>query len=288
MSIQKYIAFLKTVEYGSFTEAARILDYSQSGISRMINDLEKEWGVSLLERGHSGVRLTSEGIKLMPHIKNICDDYFRLREQIDEIHGIESGLIRIGTMSSVATHWLPGIIKEFRKKYPNIDYELMVGGYDEIETWIMQGRVDCGFSILPVRAELETMFIEKDRLLVVLPKGHMLENCDKFPVKALNDDYFMLLESGRSDVQQIFKRHGIKPNIHFRTLDDYAIMSMVEKGLGIIILPELILQIAPYDIVTKELEEPAYRDIVLAMKSIKNSSSAVKRFIDYINFRNEK
>ena len=59
MNIQKHMAFVKTVEYGSFTRAAEILNYSQSGISRMINDLEKDWGVSLLERGHSGVRFVA-------------------------------------------------------------------------------------------------------------------------------------------------------------------------------------------------------------------------------------
>ena len=55
MNIQKYMAFVETVESGSFTRAAQKLDYSQSGISRMIHDLETEWGISLLERGHSGV-----------------------------------------------------------------------------------------------------------------------------------------------------------------------------------------------------------------------------------------
>ena len=65
MNIQKYMAFVKAVEYGSFTKAAEILNYSQSGISRMINDLEKEWQVVLLERRKTGVRLTSDGMKLL-------------------------------------------------------------------------------------------------------------------------------------------------------------------------------------------------------------------------------
>lgn len=65
MNIQKYMAFVRTVEHGSFTKAAEILNYSQSGISRMINDLEKEWKVILLERGKSGVKLTSDGMKLL-------------------------------------------------------------------------------------------------------------------------------------------------------------------------------------------------------------------------------
>ena len=63
-NIQKYMSFVKTVEYGSFTKAAEKLHYSQSGISRMIGDLEKEWKVVLLERGKSGIKLTSDGLKL--------------------------------------------------------------------------------------------------------------------------------------------------------------------------------------------------------------------------------
>lgn len=146
MNIQKYMEFIKTVEFGSFTKAAEALSYSQSGISRMIHDLEKEWKVALLERGKDGVRLTSDGLSLLPYAQNVCEEYEKLQIQVDELKGLQSGLIRIGTFSSVATHWLPNIIKEFQKDYPNIDYELLLGDYTEIESWILEGRVDCGYN----------------------------------------------------------------------------------------------------------------------------------------------
>ena len=130
-SIQKYLAFVKTVECGSFTRAAGVLNYSQSGISRMIGDLEREWQVTLLERGKSGVRLTSEGTRLLPYAKRVCSEYEKLQAEVDEINGLKSGLIRIGTFSSVATHWLPNIIREFQKEYPGIDYELILGDYTD-------------------------------------------------------------------------------------------------------------------------------------------------------------
>lgn len=99
MNILKYMAFIKTVEYGSFTKAADILNYSQSGISRMINDLEKEWGISLLERSRAGVSLTPDGLRLLSHAKSLCDEYQKLQSEIDDLHGVHSGLIRIGTIS---------------------------------------------------------------------------------------------------------------------------------------------------------------------------------------------
>ena len=89
MNIQKYLAFVKTVEYGSFTKAAERLNYSQSGISRMINDLEKEWKILLLERNRSGVRLTSDGLALLPYAKSVCaecEEKYKITIQIGRAH----------------------------------------------------------------------------------------------------------------------------------------------------------------------------------------------------------
>lgn len=286
MNILKYMAFIRTVEYGSFTRAAEMLNYSQSGISRMINDLEKEWKVVLLERSRAGVRLTSDGTKLLPYAKSLCNEYQKLQMQVDELNGLQSGLIRIGTFSSVATHWLPNIIREFQKDYPNIDYELLLGDYTEIEEWIADGRVDCGFLRLPTHPDFETIFLEQDKLLAILPENHALADCVQFPVTELCNDPFMLLEKGaKAEVSEIFERCGLTPKIHFTTWDDYAIMSMVESGLGISILPQLILKRVPYRIVAKELDVPAYRKIGLALREKKTASLAVKRFMEYLQYR---
>jgi len=286
MDINKYMALVKTVEYGSFTKAAEILSYSQSGISKMVRDLEDEWKVTLLERGKNGVKLTSEGMKLLPYAKSVCIEYEKLQMQVDELNGVQSGLIRIGTFSSVATHWLPNIIKEFQKDYPNIDYELLLGDYTEIETWISDGRVDCGFLCLPTHPEFDTIFLARDELMAVIPEDHPLRNCERFPVAALCDEPFMMLEKGeRTEVSQIFERSGLTPSVRFTTWDDYAVMSMVESGLGISVLPNLILKRIPYRILAKGLDVPAYRDIALALRNRKTASPAVKRFIEYLDCR---
>lgn len=287
MNIQKYMAFIRTVELGSFTKAAESLSYSQSGISRMIQDLEKEWKVSLLERGKHGVKLTSDGCRILPYVKRVCAEYENLQMQVDAVNGLESGLIRIGTFSSVATHWLPNIIREFQKDYPNIDYELLLGDYTEIEEWILEGRVDCGFLRLPVHEELESIFLERDELMAVIPEHHPLVSEESFPVKALCEEPFMLLEKGaKAEISEVFERHGLTPKVHFTTWDDYAVMSMVESGLGVSILPQLILKRVPYKIVAKPLDVPAYREIGFVLRSRENASLAVKRFMEYLKYRN--
>ena len=128
--------------------------------------------------------------------------------------------------------------------------------------------------------------MQRDDLKVILPKDHPLAGCEKFPVQTLSKDPFLLLEKGgTAEISEIYERNDITVNVNFTTWDDYDIMSMVESGLGISILPELILRKIPYEIVIKDLDVPAYRDIGLALRSRKNASVAVKKFIKYLKYR---
>ncbi|MCI2050166.1 MAG: LysR family transcriptional regulator [Lachnospiraceae bacterium] len=286
ISIQKYMAFITTVECGSFTKAAEKLNYSQSGISRMIGDLEKEWKVTLLDRDRNGVSLTSDGQMLIPFAKDVVRDYRRLQEQVDELSGLKAGVIRIGTFSSVAAHWLPNIIREYRKAYPDIDYELLTGDYEEIEQWIREGRVDCGFLKLPAAADLESIFLEQDPYMAVLPEGHPRADAKKFPVKDFEKEPFLLLEHGRrEEVSEFLQQQELSPEIRFTTWDDYAIMSMVESGLGISILPRLILRRIPYRVIAVPLSAPLTRNIGLVLKSSRSASLATRKFMEYLRFR---
>ena len=248
MNLLKYMAFVKTVEYGSFTKAAEMLHYSQSGISRMIADLEKEWGLSLLERSRAGVRLTAEGSQLLPYAQKLCRDYDRLQMQVDEMQGLQRGLIRIGAIASTATHWVPNIVRAFQRDFPHIDYELLLGDYEEVEKWVMEGRVDGAFTVLPVVEELEVIPLEEDELVAILPTEHPLAAQEKVALEALCHDPFLMLEiqaDKPSSIQSLFVSRGLQPQVFFTTWEDYAIMTMVEKGLGVSILPSLILRRMP-------------------------------------------
>lgn len=286
-NIQKFQAFVKTVEYGSFTEAAKALSYSQFSVSKMIGDLEKMWNVRLLERSRNGLILTSEGMQILPYVRRLVDEYDRMQEQIRLMNGIQTGIIRIGAFSSVATYWMPNIIRRFQQDYPNIEYEILIGDYGEIERWIVQGRVDCGFSRLPVKAGLEGMLLERDELVVILPEGHPLTAEDKVDLEDLNGEPFMLLEhGGKTEVSELLEEYQVDPNVLFTTWDDYAIMAMVESGLGVGILPRLILQRIPYNIEIRSLSVPVFREIGFVMREQADVSEAVKRFISYLEFRN--
>jgi DNA-binding transcriptional LysR family regulator len=122
--------------------------------------------------------------------------------------------------------------------------------------------------------------------MVILPEQHHLADCEYFPINKLSDEPFILLEVGsENEITDIFEANGIRPNVRFTARDDYAIISMVESGLGISILPELVLHRTPYKIVKKELNTPAYRKLGIVLKDTRYASPAVKRFLDYLHHR---
>ena len=285
-NIQKYLAFLKTVENGSFTKAAEILNYSQSSISKMIADLEKECGMSLMERGKSGIQLTPDGRELLPYIQLLCEDFRMLEHHVEEITGVQSGMIRIGTLPSIAIHWLPNIIHRFRTDYPNIEYELMIGDYREIERWIGEGRVDCGFVQLPTRKEYDTIFLERDEYKVILPMGHPLAEKETIDIRDLEGIPFMMLAAkDNRQVPEILARAGVQPDILLTTWEDHAIMGMVERGFGLAIEPALMCRRVPFRFEMRSLTEPCYRDIGLGFRSLDTASSAIKKFVQYLKYR---
>ncbi len=285
-SLLKYLAFVKTVEKGSFTRAAQELDYAQSSISKMVADLENEWGMILLERSKNGVCLTSAGEQVLPFLRKLLKDHQELEEEICQMKGIESGLVRIGSFASVAINWLPNIFSALQKDYPGIEYEILLGDYDEVEQWIKEGRVDCGFLRLPTLPQFDTILLKEDEYKLVLPTGHPLAEREKVAIEELNGLPFLLLEhGGKTEVSDLLESSHVQPDIRFTTWEDFAIMAMVEKGMGVSILPDMILQRTPYQLEIRSLQKPYYRSIGLVIKNRKHISPAVQKFIDYLPFR---
>ena len=282
----KYLAFVKTVEWGSFTRAAQEMDYAQSSISKMVADLEAEWGMTLLERSKSGVHLTSAGEQVLPFLRKVLSTHQELEGQINRMNGIETGIVRIGTFASVAIHWLPNIFAAMQKDFPGIEYEMLLGDYEEVEHWIGEGRVDCGFLRLPTLPKFDAMLLKQDEYKVVLPLGHPLTKKETVAIEDLNGLPFLLLEhGGKTEVSDLLERSNVHPDIRFITWEDFAIMAMVEKGMGVSILPDMILRRIPYDLAIRSLTEPYFRPIGLAMKNQENLAPAVRKFIDYLPFR---
>ena len=284
METGKYRALLRTAELGSITRAAEDLGYTQSAVSRILSDLEQEWGVTLLLRGRSGVTLTAAGEALLPGLRAVCNAERELQEEVAELHGLTRGTIRVGTFNSISVHWLPRLMKTFLEKYPAIRFEVLTHiEYREIEDWVASGRVDCGFISLPCALELDTVFLRRDRHMAVLPAGHPLAGEPAYPIARFAQDPYIKLEDDRDrEVIRIFERYGVKPNLQYLVNDDYAAISMVGSGLGVSVLTELVLRRTPYQVAVKPLDPPQFRDIGLAVRDRSAASPATARFLEHV------
>lgn len=281
--MNQYNAFIKIIETGSFTKAADELGYTQSAISQMINSLEKELSTTLILRSRSGISLTPDGEEFLPYIKKVHNSYRELIEKSKEMRGLQGGIIRIGTFTSVSSSWLPELIKSFKEIYPSVKFELQQGEYTSITQLIKEGSVDFGFVNPDAVNNLHTIPVKRDEMLAILPNNHELTYYKKITLKELAHEPFILLDEGQLSIPlKFFKENNLEPNIQYRVYDDYTIMSMVEKGLGIAILPELILDKISYNIVKKRISPPIIRTISIAFKDKKTLPIASRYFIDFI------
>lgn len=283
MNLSKYEVLLKTVELGSLTNAAIHYGYTQSAVSQVIQSLEDELGVIFLLRSRAGLSLTTEGEALLPYIREIVHSQQLLAERINELQGLHRGILRIGAFHSLAAHILPPLIKGFQKDYPQIEFELLEGDFTELEHQLMTGRIDLAFLAIQNITNFETITLKEDPLYVVLPPGHPLSDVNYFPLDALSGEPFIYLDEGNNnDSQVIWKAIDAKPNVKYCSKEDNTVLSLVENGLGIAILPESALSRSPYQVIVKKTQPLYHRSIGIALKDKKHTTRAVTEFIKYV------
>jgi len=269
--------------YSRFSKAAEALGYTQSAMSQMIHSLETDLSIVILKRSRTGIELTIEGAELYPYIEQTINHYQIMQEKAKEICGLESGVIRMGTIGSISAHWLPTLIKEFQEQYPKVDFMIHQGDYTTIPEWIRTGAIDFGFINPAAVSDLKTEVVKDGDMLAVLPENHPLAKLEVIPLSKMVDEPFILMEEGHYyEPLEAFHQVGISPNVKYKIHDDYSIMTMVEAGLGVSILAELILHRTNYKIVTRPTIPPVKRTIAITYKEKDSLPVASRRFIDYL------
>ena len=286
MSVAKYQVFLKTVECGSFTAAAREMNFTQSGVSHAIGSLEEELGVPLLIRSHGGVTPTADGRALLPYFEKMCAMQHQLEQQAADLRGLETGLVKVATFTSVSEKWLPNILKTFQTHYPHIEFELLPSNFNsEIGNWVLNGQADCGFISLPAPVEkyLDCWLLQRDQWKVIVPCDHPYADRDPFPMSALAEEPFIQLEEGDDyEIMAAFDEMGIRPNVKYIAREDRTILAMVSEGLGISLLPELMVRHSPTPIRICRAPLHFYRTIGIGIKDKKALSNSTRLFVDYV------
>lgn len=279
-----YIAFIKIVETGSFTKAAEQLGYTQSGISQLIKNLETEVRTKLIIRSRSGVSLTPDGKELYSIIRNIVHAKNALDEAVDKLEGIERSVIKIAVVDSIVNHYLPSWIQSFKTIFPTVKFELTLGDYSEIEVMIKNNTVDFGFINPEITSDLDMVPIASDEYMVCLPNAHRFANVEYVDMLDLQNEPYILIKDGSvNPIEEHLLKHGVQPQIEYIVSEDRFAIELIKKGLGISIMPSLIIPASENHIISKPLSIPKKRALHLAYKDFKILPIAARKFIEHIN-----
>ena len=276
--------FIEIVSCSNITKAAENLGYTQSGLSHTLNRAEDELGFKLFYRAKRGVTLTPEGRILLPAAKELERSVEKLYETISSIQGITKGLVTIGTFQSISINMLSSVLKAFQQDFPQIKIDLKEGSIEEIHDWIMAHTADLGITSIQENDEFDYIPIHKDPMVAVVPYGYNLKNKNYIDVSEFENQPFIMASMDKqndNDVDKVLKKAGIDVNVTFSSKDDVAIMSMVENGLGVSILPELITLRHFQKVHVLPLNPPFYRTLGIGLYSLENVSPAAAKFIEY-------
>lgn len=283
MNTQRIKILLAAIDNGSLTKAGQLYGYTQSALTQMMQTLEEEVGFPLLIKSNRGVEPTSETQLLMPTLRKIVSLEERLEQEMAEIRGIHRGTIRIGSFVSTSIHWIPKVLEYYQNNYPEVVFHIEEFGRDELIQGLIDGTLDIALMSKPESSAIEFIPIIEDPLMVVFPEGHELCKYDSVPVDILKDfPFVMTYKTYDRDPQVVFEKAGFMPSVRYYSREDSAVLSMVQRGLGLAILPELTLEDFPGKYECRMLEPETYRTLGIGIRSLKDAGPLTRSVIKYI------
>ena len=283
MNIRKIEAFVRSVELGSLSKAAEELGYTQSGISHMMQSLEEELGFPLMVRTSAGIKPNNEGQLLLPVIRDLLAASESLDQHVARIKGVETGRIRIACYASIAAYWLPGILAAFQKDFPSVEVEIMEAGSRQIEQLMEERQVDLCLYAGSEGRGYEWIPLKSDPMLVLTAQDHPLAKRRCVSHEALGREKFIApMKQFDGEVYEILSTFPVQPVTAFSACSDYAIINMVGMGLGVSILPELLVKNYTGGTAALELDPPVYRTLGMGVPQMKAVSPVTRSFMKYV------
>ncbi len=284
MTFSQLEIFAWIAELRSFTATAEKLGITQSAVSHALKSLEQDWQVNLIARHNNQVELTATGQQLLIHVKELLSISHTLEQEVQALHGLNQGTLRIGSFgASSSILLLPEILEIFQQQYPNIEIYIDEGDDQDVCQWLQERRIDVGFVLLP-NTQFDCVPLLNDIFVALIPKTHHLAKYSTIqPEQLAQESFIMTLAGSQKQVELIFQQFQVQPKIKYRISQILSIISMVNNQLGISVVSDMVLTqklLALYPNVVKRPFSPNLkRSIGLAVKNNKHLSPATKAFI---------
>ena len=279
MDSKKLEILMTAADLGSFTKASEVVGYTQSGLTHMMDALEREIGFPLLQRNHSGIQLTEQGAQLMPAIREFLQANANLEARIKAIAEQKNEVIRIAAYSSIAMHWMPEILYRFRRLCPEINVDLrMVDHALEPFELLEKGQMDVIFASRQNYSCCDWIPLYEEKMYAILPKNYPLNGRETFLLTEFSGQDF-LMPHGRFDidVKAAFDPVKVKVNEKRSRVDDETVIRMVGRGLGVSMMTELMIRGRTDDVQCVPVDPPAIRELGMGTHVRKKDTDGIRK-----------
>ena len=267
---------------GSFTGAAKQLNVSQSSLSHAVADFEQELGVCLFERGRWGAKATEAGGRVLSHARQILAGLEAIRTEADNTAGLVSGRVRIGSIPSATVTFLPKVIGSFTRQYANVAVVLLEEPsqqQQQLNEWLQANTIDVALIQLPM-AGSNVVLRMQDELCAVVSATSSLAKRKNLSVRELAKQPFVMSRySSESLIHTAYARQRLSLVPRFEVQDLGTLVSMVQEGLGISIVPRLAFSDTPRGVTLIPVRPRLHRELGLVLKSPDHSPPAVWAFV---------
>jgi len=283
MDLRQLRYFTKLAETLNFHRAAEQLNMSQPPLTVAIRRLEEDLGAELFERGPRGVRLTAAGMAALGPAREALQCAELVREAVRRGASGESGRLRIGYVGSAVSECLPRVIPFFRERFPLVQLELEEMATVAIADAVEARQIDVGLVRLPVmnRAQLDIAVIERDVLEVGLPVTHPLAQRRSIALQDLSDQPFVVI-SPHSVLHTVVyiacQQAGFKPQVAQEANQLLTVLSLVQSGLGVSLVPSRLRRFAPESVRLIPLTQPVATDMGITCS--KDAGPLVRNFVE--------
>lgn len=286
MELKELSNFLKIAEYENITKAAQDLHVAQPHLTRQIQNLEQELGVSLFIREKKRLHITDEGLFLKQQAEQILGLAQKTKEQIAEMESGISGTLYIGSIETVGTIYLPQWISGFKNCYPKIRYNLWSGNSTDVIERLERGLIDLALVRAPFdNDKFDSFPVLNEKWIVLMNREHPAANNGRADVtlEELAKEELLVPTQRISEVSDWFKNKGLQSNIicGFSPLMNAIVMA--QNNLGIAILPESCKEMLFTDqVISKDLSENMMSNVSLIWRKQYELPGTAKRFLDFV------
>lgn len=284
MDSKKLEILMTAADLGSFTKASEVVGYTQSGLTHMMDSLEREIGFPLLQRNHSGIQLSEQGAQLMPAIREFLQANANLENQIRAIAEQKNEVIRIAAYASIAMHWMPELLYRFKRLCPQVNVDLrMVDHALEPFELLESGQTDLIFASKQHYSFCNWTPLYSERMYAILPRDYPLNGRKSFPLEEFSNQEF-LMPYGRFDidVKAALEPLGVNLNERVSRVDDETLIRMVGRGLGVSMMTELMIRGRTDDVLCVPVTPPATRELGMGTHVRRKVSESMQKLKDCI------